>query len=188
MRAAGFVLVGGRSSRMGRDKALLPWRDQTLAEGIAAQVRNAAGNVALVGRDAHEITSIECLPDLHPGLGPLSGIETALASGRGDLNLIHACDLFIPETGWLKQLLKTAEMNRAPCVVTVDKDGRTHPLCGVYRADCLSPIQKALDGRRLRLMDLIEELGVEQARFSGPIWNLNTPEDWQTLQEVANGW
>ena len=188
MRTAGFVLVGGRSSRMGRDKALLPWRDGTLVEGIAAHVRDAAGNVALVGRpEFSEVPFIECIPDLRPGFGPLSGIETALATGRGELNLIHACDLFVSEHGWLKKLFEAAETSGAKCVITMDGDGRLHPLCAVYHSDCLAEIQKALDNNQLKLMDVVEELGAERLGLSGAVWNLNTPENWQVLQEVTNG-
>lgn len=188
MRTAGFVLVGGRSSRLGRDKALLPWGNQTLVESIAAKVRGATGNVALVGRpEVDPLIDIECIPDMRPGLGPLSGIETALQSGRGDLNLIVACDLPLLESEWLKLLIQSAEIRKAACVVATEPTGRVHPLCGVYQADCLPLVSKAIDEGHLKLMDLIGELRAEFIEVSVPVWNVNTPEEWQQCLEFANG-
>ena len=189
MRTAGFVLVGGRSTRMGQDKALLPWRHGTLVETLAQQVLHAAGNVALVGnKDAYSAAHLDFLFDLRPGLGPLSGIEAALESGRGELNLIVACDLALVETEWLSALLEAAKASQARCIIAQDRDGQAHPLCGVYHSNCLPVVKNALDQRRLKLMEVVEELAAERFQISAPIWNVNTPEEWQRCREIANGW
>jgi len=167
---------------------MLPWRNQTLVENVASKVRDATGNVALVGRPAIDgLIDIECIPDVRPGFGPLSGIETALSSGRGDLNLIVACDLPLLESEWLKSLIHTTVSREAKCVVATDAAGRVHPLCGVYRSDCLPHVSKALDEGRLKLMDLIEELRAEFVEVPVPIWNINTPEEWQACRDFAHG-
>src|ERR1700761_7300390 len=81
VNTAGFVLVGGRSSRMGRDKALLPSGSGTLVKEIADSVAAVSGNVALIGRpESYRSLGYDCLEDICPGLGPLSGIHTALHS------------------------------------------------------------------------------------------------------------
>ena len=187
MRAAGFVLVGGRSSRMGRNKALLPWRDSTLVHEIAAKVLAAAGSVALVGPSQFpDAPRFDCVADLRPGFGPLSGIEGALASGRGELNLIVSCDLPLLDTQWLKHLLEEARSRNEKCLMSEDSEGRLHPLCAVYRSDCLPAVRMALDSGHLRLMDVVEELGAAHVRMSAPLWNVNTPEDWERYREFAN--
>ena len=188
MRTAGFVLVGGRSARMGKDKALLPWRSGTLVEHVAAKVRECTGNVVLIGKSAcYGLVSLDCLSDLRAGLGPLAGIETSLASGRGELNLILACDLPFIEAEWLKVLLHTANDHGSRCVVAADESGRVHPLCAVYRSDCLPVVRSALDAGRLKLMEIIQELDAEHVQIPAPIWNVNTPEEWQLCQELAIG-
>jgi molybdopterin-guanine dinucleotide biosynthesis protein A len=159
-----------------------------LVESIAQSVGEAAGSVALVGRTSiPEIANIECLPDLRTGLGPLSGVETALVSARGELNLIVACDLPLLESEWLKLLLKSAEARHAKCLVATDSNARVHPLCGVYRADCLAAVQQALDNGRLRLMEMLEELGAEHLEIDASLWNVNTTEEWHLCREFANG-
>ncbi|MBV9081607.1 MAG: molybdenum cofactor guanylyltransferase [Acidobacteriaceae bacterium] len=183
MRAAGFVLVGGRSSRMGRDKALLPWRGGVLAGELAATVAAALGNVALIGSpERYSQLGFDCIADLRPGLGPLAGIEAALASGRGELNLILACDTPGIEAEELCALVEHARHACAGCVVTIDETGRTHPLYAVYRSCCLPVLRKALDERRLKLMDLLDELHAVSFHIGRKLENFNTPEDWLRAQ------
>jgi molybdenum cofactor guanylyltransferase len=185
MRRAGFVLVGGRSSRMGRDKALLPWNAEPLAEQVAKTVEQAAGNVALIGApERYRALQRECLPDLHPGLGPLAGIEAALASGRGDWNLIVACDMPDLDAGWLSELLDTAETGNLACLAARDGAGMVHPLCAVYRNDCLAAVQGAIDRNRLRAQDLLKDLEAASFDFPAMISNVNTPGDWIRWQRV----
>ena len=95
MQCAGFVLAGGGSRRMGRDKALLPWRGSTLIQFVAGQVLNAAGSVTLIGNpDGLAGLGYPVIGDLHPGCGPLGGLETALRQGQSrvdtDYRLRHA--------------------------------------------------------------------------------------------------
>lgn len=176
---AGFVLVGGRSARMGRDKALLPWRSRALVEHVAAKVAAAAGNVALVGNpQRYKGLGLECFADLRPGLGPLAGIETALAAKRGELNLIVACDMPGLETAWLRALLERAVQSDVRCVAARDERGLIHPLCAVYRSSCLPAIASALDGGRLRLRDMLQELPAMTVTIEQAISNVNTPEEW----------
>ena len=183
MQAAGFVLVGGRSSRMGIDKALLRWNSHALVEDVAAKVRSVAGNVALVGPpERYRELGFDCLPDVRPGLGPLAGIEAALASGRAELNLIAACDLPGIEADWLRRLLRAAEQTAAFCTMARDSEGVMHPLCGVYRSECLRAVRRALDEHRFRLQDVTRELQAAVVEIESPLMNLNTPQDWVRWQ------
>ena len=91
---AGFVLVGGNSSRMGRDKAGLPLLGRTLVEHVAAAVAEAAGSVTLIGPPGrYSSLDFPIIADWRPGLGPLGGIHTALTHSPAVWNLIAACDL-----------------------------------------------------------------------------------------------
>ena len=180
MQAAGFVLVGGQSSRMGRDKALLPWQSRPLVVHVASAVQEAAGNVTLVGEpQRYGFLEYDQLPDNHAGLGPLSGIEAALLFGRSELNLIVACDMPAVESGFLRGLIQFAAVSPAACVVSEDLKGRVHPLCAVYKTVCLPSVTRALAQRQLRLFDLVTELGAATLRVDYEIANVNTPEEWE---------
>jgi molybdopterin-guanine dinucleotide biosynthesis protein A len=185
MRAAGFVLVGGRSSRMGQDKALLQGRSGLLVEEVAEQVRAAAGSVVLIGDpQRYRHLNYECLPDRRPGMGPLAGIEGALLSGRGDRNLIVACDMPGLQSAWLHRLLMESAETESPCTVLLDGKGVIQPLCAVYRSGCLPAIQKAICERRLKLLDVVDELSPRTVAISHPVSNVNTPEEWAAWQEA----
>ena len=186
MRTAGFVLVGGQSSRMGRDKALLPWNSASLVEDVAATVKAAAGSVTLIGDlSRYRHLGYDCLSDRRPGLGPLAGIDAALSSYRGELNLIAACDMPGLPLTWLKLLLEIAAQSDALCTHLVDSNGVMHPLCAVYRSDCLPMVQNALEEKRLRLTDLLTSLNARSVVVPSPVWNVNTPEEWSAWQNAG---
>jgi molybdopterin-guanine dinucleotide biosynthesis protein A len=189
MQAAGFVLVGGRSSRMGRDKARLRIGAGAglLVEEIAAKVANAASRVALVGPpERYADLAFECLADLRPHLGPLAGIETALAANYGELNLITGCDMPDLAPDWLEEMVFIAGRMSARCVVTRDGAGKIHPLCAVYRSECLPLVRLALDRGQLKLLDLLKELRAVEMQTAAVIGNLNTPQQLAAHGERAN--
>lgn len=172
---------------MGCDKALLAWNSRALVEDVAEKVEAAAGSVALIGHcERYRRLPLACLPDLRPGLGPLAGIETALRSRRADLNLILACDMPGIETAFLQHLLQRAHETDARCVVSRDVNGFIHPLCAVYRRDCLAKISAALDERRLKLVDIAIQLGASTVDFGSAMWNINTPEQWAQWRDATD--
>jgi molybdenum cofactor guanylyltransferase len=188
MRQAGFVLTGGRSRRMGRDKALLPYAGKKLLDHIAGQVLEAAGSASLIGRpELYEPLGYLVYPDEIPHSGPLGGIATALRLRQAEWNLIVACDLPYIRAADLRQILEAAALagDSIDCVVPVAPDGRLQPLCAVYHARCLLEVDRALSRNALKLMDLVAKLDV--IRFNGLrpelFVNVNTPADWERIEE-----
>jgi molybdopterin-guanine dinucleotide biosynthesis protein A len=192
MSLAGFVLVGGRSSRMGRDKARLAVGSCLLVEDVAAKVRFLTRNVALIGEtQRYRDLPFECFEDLRQYQGPLAGIETALAMGRGEWNLIVACDMPNLRTEWLAALIAEARKTPCDCIVLKDAKAKIHPLCGIWRASCLPVVRRALDAHRPKVMDLLAELPTAYMPVGATIANVNTPEDWDrwrasNLKEAAH--
>jgi molybdopterin-guanine dinucleotide biosynthesis protein A len=169
---------------MGRDKALLSSGSEPLVATIARQVRKTAGSVALVGRpERYQNLGFDYLADLRSDLGPLAGLEAALASRRGDLNLVVACDMPDLSSEHLERLLRQAEENGALCTVAMDRAGISHPLCAVYRRGCQPIVERALNERRLRLVDLLEQLSAVHVEIERTLWNVNTPQEWDAWQK-----
>jgi molybdenum cofactor guanylyltransferase len=183
MQRAGFILTGGRSSRMGKDKALLRWRNVTVVEHLACLVQRAAGSVALIGNpDRYRSLGLSCYRDLRPGLGPLAGLETALTVTSAEWNMIVACDLPHVAPAWLETLFDRAEAIGLSAVAIRDAAGRIQPLCGVYHRDCLPAVTAALDGQELRMMRLMEKLNPLYVDIAEALPNINTPEDWEAVR------
>ena len=174
MDCSGYVLVGGRSSRMGRDKATLPFHGTTLAESIAREVVLAAGSAVLVGNASLGIA------DLYPGEGPLGGILTALHHSRTDWNLIVACDMPFAQAGFLRKLLEAARDSGADALMPRGPAGLPEPLCAVYHRRARGAIQARFDAGIRKITRALEDLlvvwldVVEADCFQ----NLNTPEEW----------
>jgi molybdopterin-guanine dinucleotide biosynthesis protein A len=178
---AGFVLVGGNSARMGRDKALLPFGGATLAEHVATQVEAAAGSVTLVGDpERYRAMRYPLIADVHPGCGPLGGIEAALAASNARWNLVVACDMPGLTAQFLRSLLERAESCGGQCLAPVSPAGRVEPLCAVWNRGCLAAIGGALCGKVRKMTEAL--LAVRAVYWPVPeaAWfeNLNTPEDW----------
>lgn len=188
MNRAGFVLTGGRSSRMGRDKPLLPFRGKTLVEHIAAEVREAAGSVTLVGgAERFRSLNLPAIADIKPDCGPLGGIVTALEFSTAEWNLVVACDMPAVSAGFLRSLLDDAERTGCECLVPVSPAGRIEPLCAVYRRTCLPELLRALDAGTRKMTDILEALNAVKRSVpeSGFFRNLNTPEEWVTHEHSS---
>jgi molybdopterin-guanine dinucleotide biosynthesis protein A len=180
-KRAGYVLVGGRSSRMGRDKALLPFRGGTLARAVAREVELAAGSVLLVGNPGrYGSIGYPIVPDVYPGEGPLGGILTVLQHTRADWNLVVACDMPEVKAPFLRELLDAAEELELDALLPAGPSGLPEPLCAVYHrssrqllyrafSDGVRKISAALEGLRTALYPVTE---------SEHFQNVNTPEDW----------
>jgi len=180
---AGFVLVGGRSSRMGKEKARLKVNADFLVEVVARKVAATAGNVTLVGNpEGFADLPFACVPDIRPGLGPVAGLEAALATGRAELNLVTGCDMPDLRPSDLTRLLAEAANTTALCTLVRDQRERRQPLCAVYRSEALPVVRAALDAGRLRLLSLVEELRAVEVRIDSVLSNLNTPEQWAAWQ------
>lgn len=96
---SGYVLAGGRSSRMGRDKALLELGGKSLVEHAVAKLRKVCGEVHILGNKPELAGYAPLVQDLHEGCGPLGGMEAALNHSHREWSLFMPVDMpFIPVT------------------------------------------------------------------------------------------
>jgi molybdopterin-guanine dinucleotide biosynthesis protein A len=181
----GFVIAGGRSSRMGEDKAFLEFGHVTLLERALGALRAVSGSVAIVGDPAKFQKYGVVVEDVFPGCGPLAGIHAALLHSSADLNLMLAVDLPFVSSELLKFLFDVAANGDA--VVTLPRVGnKRQPLCAVYRRDFAGVAEEALRAGKYRIdaafsgvaVRVIEEEELAAAGFSEQsFFNVNTPQD-----------
>ena len=174
--SAAYVFAGGRSTRMGRDKALLPWPDPDsppLAKRIAAIAQTAAGTATLVGDpDLYGHLGFPVIPDLHPGLGPLSGVEAALTRSDADWNLILACDLPNLTVEFLVELV---DRKAATVATTFDQPA----ICAVLPRGCLKDVRAAIAHGELAWCQFVDTIGAIRVPAQPPqlLANINFPKD-----------
>ncbi len=192
MHAAGYVLAGGRSIRMGRDKALLPWNGQPLLLHMFGLVEAAAGAAIVLGPDARygALCHGACWDDLHPGLGPLGGLETALAQTRADWNLVVSIDIPEVTQPLLRSLLDAASETAAQAVAVRDPgsfegNSQVHPLCAVYHRNCLPAVEDSIRKGDYRMTNLLKRLTVDYLELPAPLQNLNCPDDWRQAGQLS---
>jgi molybdopterin-guanine dinucleotide biosynthesis protein A len=189
--ATAFILAGGRSSRMGTDKAFLRLGNQTLLERAVATAKRVCRTVVLVG-DADKLSVFgRAVGDKFPGQGPLAGIHAALTSSfASELNLMLSVDIPVVSAEFLNHLLRESRSSNAQVLVQ-RAGGHLQTLCAVYHRQFAEIAEPALrEGRnKIELLfaeiatRILEEDEMKALGFSPDIFdNVNTPEDWRRMK------
>ena len=186
-QCAAAIFAGGTSHRMGRNKALLPWRGKTLLAYLAGELDDfpekllSADGLALPAEDWAQVS------DLMPGCGPLGALQSVLTRMRSEMVLCVACDLpfFTRE---LAQQMCAAFRPEADCLVCRDETGHVHPVCAIYRKKMLPLVCAQIRSGKYRMMDLLAR--AQQQTFqvsSSQMLNANTPEIWKRACGICDG-
>ena len=180
-----FILAGGKSLRMGVDKAFVELKGRTLLQRALDTVKALTPEAIIVGERSKFAQFGTVVEDVFRDRGPLGGIHAALAATATELNLILAVDLPFVDCNLLTYLLKQAGASEAIVTVPRSADG-WQPLCGVYRRAFGRVAERALLQGKNKIDPLFREVEtkpVEQAEleaqgFSAAIFrNLNTPQE-----------
>ena len=182
----GYVVAGGRSTRMGRDKALLPWGGATLLDHAIARVSRVCGEVAILcgPRARYGDRGRRLVLDAAEG-GPLAGLAAALDDAAGADALCLAVDL---PNATVELLAALAALDpAADAVVPVTARG-PEPLCALYRAACRGPVARRLARGELKMTSFWPDVrvraleGAALAAFGDPerlFANVNAPGDYR---------
>jgi molybdenum cofactor guanylyltransferase len=187
-----FILAGGKSTRMGADKAFIEYEGCTLLERVLALTRSVTSEVCIVGDQAKFGAFAPVLEDTFRDCGPLAGIHAALRSSRTELNLMLAVDMPFVSPALLQYLVAQAQAAPDAVVVVPQSEERRQPLCAVYRRNFADAAEKSLrsgENRIDRLFDfvptrVITAKELEAAGFAPGIFhNLNTPEELEAAMK-----
>lgn len=154
------VLAGGASRRFGSNKALAAWRGKTLIEAVIDAASEIFDDIFIVSNnpEAFSFTGLDVVPDIHPGCGPLAGLEAAMEhSGRGRLMLL-ACDMPLVPPALLRHIAELA-LEKDALIAAPLINGYPQPLCAVYKRELLSRVRLMIDRNDLRIRALFE--GIE---------------------------
>jgi molybdopterin-guanine dinucleotide biosynthesis protein A len=199
VNAGGIVLAGGKSTRMGTSKALLPFGPETMLQRVVRVLGELVAPIVVVAAPGQE------LPPLPPGVivthderegrGPLEGLRAGLEALPEDVDAAYvtSCDVPLLVPGFVRQMLDLA---RGYDVAVMEIDGFTHPLSAVYRRATLPRVEDLLAHDRLRpafLFDAVKTRRVTPEEMTSDpdlrtLRNLNTREDYErALAEAGIG-
>jgi molybdopterin-guanine dinucleotide biosynthesis protein A len=193
-----FILAGGKSSRMGRDKSLLELDGEPLVQRAANLLEPLVSKVTLVisaapsstpaDTNRHSTFGLPTLTDRWPNSGPLGGIATALANSQSEWCLILACDMPCLTKEWIAFLLgkilqlesedATSQNKRESSqqfdVIIPEASCGLEPLCAIYRSTCAPILATELNRGVRKVTDVLATLNLK--RISESEWRKFSPD------------
>jgi molybdopterin-guanine dinucleotide biosynthesis protein A len=181
-----FILAGGKSTRMGADKAFVEYDGRTLLARALGLARSITPDVRIVGSPEKFAPFAPVVEDIFRDRGPLGGIHAALRASPSELNLMLAVDMPFVSWAFLQYLISQARGAPEAAVVVPRDESTRQPLCAIYRREFAGTAESALRAGRNRIDVLFEAVQtrviepeeLEGAGFSRTIFrNLNTHQE-----------
>jgi molybdopterin-guanine dinucleotide biosynthesis protein A len=184
----GAILCGGKSVRMGRPKAFLPYGGRTLIEHRYQMLQEMFTEVVLVANEPDDYSHItlDVVKDIIPNRGPLVGILSALLVAENEHVFIIACDMPLVDKHLIRRMAMQAPA--ADVLVAHHEDG-VEPLLGIYSKRCIEPLEAAIFEGNLKVADFLGGISaklfpVDAVGAGGRLpqhFNVNTPQDYSKL-------
>jgi molybdopterin-guanine dinucleotide biosynthesis protein A len=175
-----FILAGGKSTRMGADKAFVSYDRRTLLAHALDLARSVTPDVRIVGSREKFAAYAPVVEDIFRDHGPLGGIHAALRASQTELNLMLAVDMPFVSSRFLEYLAGEARTMQSTVVVP------RQPLCAIYRRNFADAAEAVLLAGRNKIDPVFAEVDtrtieaeeLERAGFSSALFrNLNTPQE-----------
>jgi molybdenum cofactor guanylyltransferase len=165
----GYVLAGGKSSRMGRDKALLELAGRQLAWHAVTKLRRVCADVQILSSRPELEEFAPLVRDMHPGCGPLGGLETALGHSWHEWNLFLPVDMpFLPSAfldNWVRTVV--ARENRGARIAMFTVEGVPQPLFCLLHREVTLFVHDAIQRGEFKVFPVLEAAGKELAARQG---------------------
>ena len=185
MDVTGVILAGGRSSRMGEDKALLQYNGKPFIQHIAETLLQILPHVIVISdrQQEYSFLNLPIYPDLFCDCGPLAGIHTGLVHATTPSVFIVSCDTPFITTELIVEMLKHAR----PDEIAIAKDeSNSHPLIGIYPTILLAELEAELRADKKQVHAFLERYGsrvsiLQLDQFQNQLRNINTPAEYNAL-------
>lgn len=194
MNVSGIILAGGKSRRMGRNKALLDLGGLTLIERVAGVMSGVCREIIIAGGDPGALGSLgyPVVPDAYPGCGPLSGIHAGIMAAGSQYCFISACDIPFLSEKLIRRVVSEAEGYDA---VILMHGEFYEPLCSLYGRAFAAAAETSIKKGAYKVMQSLElvkwkPLAVEAGEFPDlerSIFNINTPGDYEKAKKLGGG-
>jgi molybdopterin-guanine dinucleotide biosynthesis protein A len=184
MQITGIILSGGKSTRMGTDKALLQIYGKTLLESAIELCRSVCDDILISSNNSeHEKFGLQIIPDEIKNCGPIGGIYSCLKKSETDWNFIISVDSAFVTKDFVEFLI--SEIGDFDAIIPIHTNGK-EPLIAMYHKNCISLIREKIELNDLKMQILVTELntkfievGAWIERFPELFHNINRPEDFK---------
>jgi len=192
------IQAGGKSTRMGEDKALKPFLGRPLVQCVVDRLQPIADELIVTTNrpEDYSFLNLRLILDLKPDRGALGGLYTAIASATHSFVAVVACDMPFASPRLIEGMTSLMVQHEADVVIAKTENGY-EPLHAVYRREtCLPAIESAIDSDMWKVIAWfpqvkVYELSVEEIKSLDPdglaFWNVNTPEEFAEAERIANG-
>ena len=182
-----LILCGGKSTRMGRPKAFLPYRGTLMITHIVDLVSQLFSEVLLVTNEPEIFDGfeIDTVKDIIPHRGPLGGILSGLLIASHHRAFVMACDMPFIDTELITDLVKKS--HNTDMLVLMHEKG-IEPLIGVYSKDCITALEESLFAGKTNLSDFASglnaqvlfcsDLSSKNKNLLPPYFDIDTPQDY----------
>lgn len=189
------IIAGGKSSRMGTDKAFVTLADKPMIEHVIERTADIgqSGTILITNnKSAYAHLNLPMYTDIQQEKGSLGGIYTAISHSKTPYTLVVACDMPFLNPDLLKFMV--AQISEDVDIVVPRVEGYPQGLHAIYSKTCLDPIENQLDEDRLKIIRFYDQVRVryldeaDYAPFAGDghaFTNLNTPEELKAAQEKS---
>ncbi|PZM77887.1 MAG: molybdenum cofactor guanylyltransferase [Candidatus Melainabacteria bacterium] len=189
LQVTGLILSGGKSKRMGRPKAFLPFEGSTVIGHIVHEIRDLFNEIFIVANEVEsfEDLGVDVVKDILPHRGPLGGILSGLMTSSNHYAFVMACDMPLIDKRLVRELVSRRQDND---VVVLSHPQGIEPLFGVYSKNCIKPLEESLFAGNLSVQDFLSGLkaGIYEwmperpdADALPPFFNINTPQDYSRV-------
>jgi molybdenum cofactor guanylyltransferase len=178
----GIILAGGKSSRMGQDKSLMPYDGMPLVQHVARRLAPVVDNLLLSTNtpERYDFLDIQTVADRVLDQGPLMAIASALAVSTTDLNIVVPCDMPELDVTLIEELI--GALGEADIAVPVTEGHGFEPLCAVYRKRLVPTIDQLLDAGERKVATLYAHCATKEFPIAaGRLKNVNTKHDYDAM-------
>jgi molybdopterin-guanine dinucleotide biosynthesis protein A len=182
----GYILAGGKSSRMGADKGLLLIEGKAMIEYVIEQMQPVFDNLVIVSNNPeYEKFGLKVIPDLIKDIGPAGGIYTALNHSDSQMNFMVSCDMPLVTAAAIEFIVANANESQ---IVLLENQGKLEPLFGVYSKDCEEKWLQLIQQEKVKLQDMVlhfklKTIPVENNEIFAATFfkNINTKADYNNI-------
>ncbi|MBE0637262.1 MAG: molybdenum cofactor guanylyltransferase [Bacteroidales bacterium] len=186
-KATAIVLAGGKSSRMGEDKSLLPVNGKPLIAHIVDQLRDRFDEIIIGANEPEKYAflNLRVVTDVEKDKGPLMGIYSCLQASNNAVNFITACDIPVMNTKLISDMIQLAD--DVDMVLPVGEENHYEPLFAVYNKSVIPSAETVLNNNCRRIIGLLNFAKVRFINFENSNWyeNLNQKADYLNFIKVV---